>query len=150
MEGRTNIIPPTLWLHGDLRYLRDQQRDSARAIMREIVSRPLPQATSEITFDEGAYPAMPRTPAGDRLVAEFDAVSRALGYGPVQAQDASTRGAGDVSFIAPIIPGMDGLGVSGAGAHSPNESVNLNSLRMAAERAAVLMARLATPGATLR
>jgi hypothetical protein len=37
---------------------------------------------------------------------------------------------------------MDGLGVSGRGSHSPDESVNLNSLRMAAERAAILMRRL--------
>lgn len=148
-EGRTNIIPPVLWARGDLRFVRDQQLDSARAAMREIVGRSLPHASARITFEEGVYPAMPRTPAGDRLVAEFDAVSRALGYGAVQAQDAATRGAGDVSFIAPIIPGMDGLGVSGGGSHSPNEWVNLNSLRMAAERAAVLMARLATPGITL-
>jgi hypothetical protein len=32
--------------------------------------------------------------------------------------------------------------VSGRGSHSPDESVNLNSLRMAGERAAVLMHRL--------
>jgi glutamate carboxypeptidase len=48
-----------------------------------------------------------------------------------------------VSFVAPFIPGMDGLGVSGRGSHSPQEAVSLPSLRMAAERAAVLMARLA-------
>jgi hypothetical protein len=47
-----------------------------------------------------------------------------------------------VSFIAPIIPGMDGLGVDGAGAHSPRELVYLPSLKMQAERAAVFMSRL--------
>lgn len=150
VKGRANIIPPTLWARGDLRFVRDGQLDSARAVMRQIVARSLPQATSEIVFEEGAYPAMPITPSGQRLVAEFDAVSRALGYGPVKSQDPANRGAGDVSFIAPIIPGMDGLGVGGSGAHSPNESVNLNTLRMAGERAAVLMARLATPGLSLR
>jgi len=39
---------------------------------------------------------------------------------------------------------MDSLGVLGRGAHSPEESVNLNSLTMAAERAAVFMRRLIT------
>ncbi len=149
VEGRTNIIPPVFWASGDLRFVRDAQLDSARKVMRDIVAHPLPEASSEITFDPDYYPAMPATPAGARLVAEFDAVNRALGYGPARAQDPLSRGAGDVSFIAPIIPGMDGLGVSGGGSHSPNEWVNLNSLRMAAERAAVLMARLAQPGVTI-
>jgi len=140
-EGKTNIIAPTFVARGDLRFLREAQKDSARAVMRAIVARPLAGATSTITFNDG-YPAMPATDAGARLVAAFDGTSRALGYGAVQAQDASSRGAGDVSFVAPFIPGMDGLGVSGRGSHSPQESVSLPSLRMAAERAAVLMSRL--------
>ena len=41
------------------------------------------------------------------------------------------------------IPGIDGLGVDGSGAHSPSELVYLPSIRMSAERAAVFMARLA-------
>ena len=71
-------------------------------------------------------------------------MSLSLGYGPVEGDPPESRGAGDVSFVAPYLTGMDGLGVSGRGAHSPDESVNLNSLTMAAERAAVLMHRLIT------
>jgi glutamate carboxypeptidase len=85
---------------------------------------------------------MPPTQAGAQLLAQFDAVSRSLGYGPVAGDPPESRGAGDVSFVAPYITGMDGLGVTGRGAHSPEESVNLNSLLMAGERAAVLMHRL--------
>jgi glutamate carboxypeptidase len=55
-----------------------------------------------------------------------------------------SRGAGDISFVAPYVTGMDGPGVAGHGAHSPEESVNLNSRTMAAERAALLMRRLIT------
>jgi glutamate carboxypeptidase len=141
-EGKGNIIAPAFRASGDLRFLRESQKDSVRAVMRAIVARSLPGATPTITFRD-AYPAMPSTEAGARLVAAFDGASRALGYGPVVAQDAGSRGAGDVSFVAPFIPGMDGLGVSGRGSHSPQEAVSLPSLRMAAERAAVLMARLA-------
>ena len=141
-EGKGNIIAPAFRASGDLRFLRESQKDSARAVMRTIVARSLPGATATITFRDG-YPAMPSTDAGARLVAAFDGASRALGYGPVVAQGAESRGAGDVSFVAPFIPGMDGLGVSGRGSHSPQEAVSLPSLRMAAERAAVFMARLA-------
>jgi glutamate carboxypeptidase len=141
--GKTNIISPTTVVQGDLRFLRESQKDSTRARMRAIVAQHLPGTDAEITFRD-SYPAMPPTEAGARLLTQFDAVSRSLGYGSVEGDPPESRGAGDVSFVAPYTTGMDGLGVSGRGAHSPEESVNLNSLTMAAERAAVLMHRLIT------
>jgi glutamate carboxypeptidase len=141
--GKTNIISPTAVVQGDLRFLRESQKDSTRARMRAIVAQHLPGTGAEITFRD-SYPAMPPTAPGAQLLAQFDAVSRSLGYGPVEGDPPESRGAGDVSFVAPHLTGMDGLGVAGRGAHSPEESVNLNSLTMAAERAAVLMHRLIT------
>ncbi|CAN5145723.1 M20 family metallopeptidase [soil metagenome] len=145
VSGKTNIISPKATVSGDLRFLRESQKDSARQRMREIVAQSLPGAKSEITFRDG-YPAMPPTAAGAALLAQFDAVSRSLGYGPVEGDPPESRGAGDVSFVAPYTTGMDGLGVAGRGAHSPEESVNLNSLVMSAQRAAVLMRRLIENG----
>jgi glutamate carboxypeptidase len=140
VAGKTNIIAPMARVQGDLRFLRESQKDSTRARMRAIVAQHLPGTNGEITFRD-SYPAMPPTAAGAGLLADFDAVSRALGYGPVEGDPPESRGAGDVSFVAPYLTGMDGLGVSGRGAHSPEESVNLNSLTMAGERAAVLIHR---------
>ena len=120
-----------------------EQKDSARARMRAVLATPLTGATPVVEFSDG-YPAMPVTPEGMRLVSIFDETSRSLGYPEVVAQDPESRGAGDISFGAPFIPGLDGLGVSGGGAHSPRESVNLRSLKMQAERAAVMMSRLVT------
>jgi glutamate carboxypeptidase len=128
-------------VNGDLRFLRETQKDSVRARMREIVAQHLPGTEAQITFRD-SYPAMPPTAAGQTLLSRFDAVSRSLGYGPVEGDPPESRGAGDVSFVAPYLTGMDGLGVSGRGAHSPDESVNLNSIQMAGERAAVFMYRL--------
>ena len=145
VSGKTNIISPKATVNGDLRFLRESQKDSARQRMREIVAQSLAGASSEITFRDG-YPAMPPTAAGAALLAKFDGVSRSLGYGPVEGDPPESRGAGDISFVAPYTTGMDGLGVSGRGAHSPEESVNLNSLTMAAQRAAVLMRRLIDSG----
>src|SRR5207247_1739794 len=75
--------------------------------------------------------------------AQLGTLSRAPGYPALQALDASRRGAGDLSFVAPYIPGVDGLGALGGGAHSPDEFVHLPSLEMQTARAALLMARLA-------
>ena len=69
--------------------------------------------------------------------------SEDLGYGLVEAYDPGKRGAADVSFVAPYIDAIDGLGAEGQGAHSPEESIDLNTLPMLIERAALLMYRLA-------
>lgn len=141
VSGKTNIIAPTAIARGDLRFLTEGQKDSARAVMRAIVAKSLPGTSAEISFED-SYPAMPVTPAGEALLAQYDSVSRRLGYPAVSALDATRRGAGDLAFVAPYIPGLDGLGALGQGAHSPQESVHLPSLKMQTERAALLMIRL--------
>jgi glutamate carboxypeptidase len=141
-DGKDNIIAPAFQAMGDLRFLSEEQKEDARVRMRAIVARSLPGAQATITFQDG-YPAMPVTDAGRRLLTVFDGASRALGYPGVSTTPPESRGAGDVSFVASLIPGIDGLGVDGAGAHSPNELVYLPSIRLSAERAAVFMARLA-------
>jgi glutamate carboxypeptidase len=141
-SGKDNIVAPAFEAMGDLRFLRESQKDSARTRMRAIVARSLTGAQAGIEFEDG-YPAMARTADNERLLAVYDAGSRALGYPRVESTPPESRGAGDVSFVAPLLPGIDGLGVEGGGSHSPREWVALPSLRMSAERAALLMHRLA-------
>jgi len=142
VSGKTNIISPLTMVRGDLRFVTEEQKEKARAVMREIVAKNLPGTSAEIVFED-SYPAMPITPAGEALLAQYDSASRALGYPGLRAMDAANRGAGDLSFVAPYIPGLDGMGALGAGAHSPQELVNLPTLEMQTARAAVLMMRLA-------
>lgn len=141
VAGKLNIIARSAVVEGDLRFLSEEQKERARARMREIVAASLPQTSARITFAD-EYPAMSPTPANYALLAAYDSVSQALGYGPVTALDPGKRGAGDVSFVAPYVASMDGLGADGAGAHSPRERVFLTSLPMQTERAAVLIYRL--------
>jgi glutamate carboxypeptidase len=140
--GKTNIVPRSVTVHGDLRALTVGQADSARAVMQSIVdSGSLNRTSATIAFDDG-YPPMSPRPENYALLAQYDQISRALGIGPVEANDPGARGAADVSFVAPFIPGLDGLGVWGRGGHTPDEEVNLNSLPIATARAAILMYRL--------
>lgn len=139
--GKTNIIAKEAVVQGDLRTLTDGQLDSARATMRAIVADHLAGTSATISFDDG-YPGMPPSDGNRAILRVFDEVSQTLGYGPVEPLPPEQRGAGDVSFVSGIVPSLDGLGVAGFGAHSPEEGVYLPSLKMAAERAAVLMIRL--------
>jgi glutamate carboxypeptidase len=139
--GKLNIVPRLVTVPGDLRFLSEEQKENARARMREIVAKNLQGTTAEIVFSD-EYPAMAPTPGNYRLLAAYDSVSQALGYGKVAAGDPGRRGAGDISFVAPIIDGLDGLGTSGEGSHTPSERVDLRSLPMQTERAAILVYRL--------
>jgi len=146
-ESRLNIIPRSAIAYGDLRFLTEEQKERARARMRAIVAQHLPQTGAEIHFED-RYPGMAPTPGNGRLLAIYDGASRALGHGAVTAIDPGRRGAGDISFVAPIIDGLDGLGALGSGAHAPGESVHLPSLVMQTERAAILLLRLGLMSAT--
>ena len=147
LAGKTNIISPITWVQGDLRAMDQAQISRAQAKMKEIVGRNLPGTTAEITFDEG-YPPMAVTSGNTALLELYSGSSAALGHGALQASDPARRGAGDLSFVAPLIDGLEGLGAIGAGSHSPNESVNLNALHMQTEKAAVMLYRLGKRKAT--
>ena len=58
------------------------------------------------------------------------------------ALDPLKRGAGDISFVAGDVDGLVGLGTSSRGDHAPGETVDLNSMKRQAKRAAILMSRL--------
>lgn len=139
--SKLNIVPRRAVAAGDLRFITEAQKDSTRARMRAIVAQHLPGTDATITFEDG-YPAMPPTVGDRRLLAIYDTASRALGYDSVTALDPGRRGAGDISFVAPFVDGLDGLGALGRGAHTPQEEVNLPSLTMQTERAALLLLRV--------
>jgi glutamate carboxypeptidase len=140
-SSKLNIISKSAFAHGDLRFISEEQKERTRAKMREIVAKHLPGTGAKITFlDE--YPAMSPTAGNARLLDVYDGASQALGFGKVEALDPGARGAGDISFVGPIIDGLDGLGALGSGAHAPEERVNLNAMRMQTERAALLLNRI--------
>jgi glutamate carboxypeptidase len=128
-------------VRGDLRFISEEQRESAKARMREIVTRNLPNTKAQLTFEDN-YPAMSPTAANYALLQLLDQSSRDLGLGKVEAFDPGGRGAGDISFVAPFISGLDGLGAKGGGSHTAEEFAELDSLSVQIKRAALLIYRL--------
>ena len=85
---------------------------------------------------------MAPSPANYALLAQLDQVSHDLGFGDVKAFDPKARGAGDVSFVSPPLPALDGLGLRGEGAHAPGEFGDLSSAPELVKRTALLIYRL--------
>lgn len=143
-SGKGNIIPQAATVTGDLRTLTAEQLSRTKERMRTIVAKSLPQTSAEIVFDDG-YPPMAPTPGNMALLREIEGVSRDLGLGPVDVIDPGKRGAADISFVAPFVSSLAGLGASGDGSHAPGETIDLASLPLVTKRAALLIHRLTRP-----
>lgn len=139
--GKANVIPPTAMADGDLRCFSEEQATRVRKKMQEIVAAHLAQTSATLTFEDG-YPAMAPTAAGHALVRELNEVNAALKLPAEEEMDPMLRGAGDIAFVAPYIPGLVGTGAMGNGAHAEGETVFLDSIPRQAKRAALLMYRL--------
>ena len=139
--GKTNVIPETVVVAGDLRFISEQQRENAKNRMRTIVARSLPLTSATISFQD-SYPPMSPTDGNYALLEQLSQVSQELGFGPVVAVDPGLRGAADISFAAPYADSLDGLGVVGTGGHTVDEKVDLSSIPRMTKRAAVFIHRL--------
>lgn len=140
--GKTNIIAETAVVHGDLRFLSEEQKESAREKMRAVVALSLPGTRAEITFQDG-YPAMFPTQGNHDLLVGFESVSRDLGFGELEVLDPGERGAADISFVAADVEaGLAGLGAVGWKGHTVDEHIDLTSLAVNTKRVAVLVYRL--------
>ena len=73
----------------------------------------------------------------------LNAVNLDLGLAEMAALDPLKRGAADISFVAPHVDSLAGLGAYSTGDHGPEETVDIPSITRQATRAAILMSRLA-------
>ena len=136
--GKTNIIAAEARANGDIRTLTEEQYQRTVERMKKIVEQHLPGTGAEITFAEG-YPSMPETPGGKALLSELNKVNRDLGLEVMEPFDPFMRGAGDLSFVAPYVAGISGLGSYGSGAHAPGETVELSSQTYQTRRVALYL-----------
>jgi glutamate carboxypeptidase len=142
VSGKTNIISPSAFVQGDLRFLTEIQKEAAREKMRSIAaSNNLSGTKAEISFVDG-IPAMEPTKGNNDLVQILSKVSTDMGVGRVRAGDPGPRGAGDISYVAKYVNSLDGLGASGTGSHAPGETINLKEFPILIERTALFIYRL--------
>jgi glutamate carboxypeptidase len=139
--GKSNVVAQTAVVFGGLRFISEEQKQNARAKMQEIVNNNLPQTSAKVTFID-SYPAMKPTEGNNNLLSVLNQVSLDLNQGEVEAYDPGRRGAADVSFVAEYVNCLDGLGTMGNGAHTPEETVNLNTIEELTKRTAILIYRL--------
>ena len=139
--GKGNVVAQTAYVQGGLRFISEEQKEEARDKMREIVQNNLPQTSAVVEFQD-SYPAMKPTPQNYKLLEILSQVSQDMGGPPVAAYDPGKRGAADTSFVAEYVACLDGLGTMGTGAHTPKETVNLNTIEMLTKRTAILIYRL--------
>lgn len=139
--GKTNIVPNRVVVRGGMRTISQQQLDRARDAMRAVVARNLPVTEATISFVD-SYPAMAPTEGNRQLSDMLSQINQDLGREPMPILDAARRGAADISFVAPYTDGLAGMGAYGQGGHTPHESLDLDSLPIAIQRAAILMYRL--------
>lgn len=141
-KGKTNIIPGMAVARGDFRTLSEEQTARVKAKMAAIVADHSAMTSAELVFDPGSYPAMAPTAGNRALLAKLNNVNRDLGLAEMAELDPLKRGAGDISFVANDVDGLAGLGPSSKGDHAPGETVDLDSIKRQAKRAAILMTRL--------
>lgn len=141
--GKTNIVAPVAIARGDMRAISREQIDRVQEKMRAIVAQPLAGAKAEISFEQDIYPPMPPTDGNRALLERLNRVNRDMGLAEMGELDPAKRGAGDISFVAGDVDGLVGLGPSGDGSHTDQETVDIPSIARQAKRAAILMSRLA-------
>lgn len=139
--GKSNVVAQTAVVKGGLRFISEEQKENARDKMRAIVANNLPNTSAKIKFTD-SYPAMGPTQGNKDLLKQLNQISLDLNQGEVLAYDPGKRGAADTSFVAAYVDCLDGLGTMGSGAHTPQETVNLNTIEALTKRAAVLIYRL--------
>jgi len=141
ITGKDNIIAPTAYASGDIRTISNQQTARVEKKMQEIVAHHLPKTNATITFGEG-YPAMAPTAQSRALLRILNRANASLGFKTMPELDPLKRGAGDISFVADLIPGLAGIGATGEGAHAPGETIDLSTQPINTKRDALLMYRL--------
>ena len=121
--SRVNVVPETASVEVDIRFPTPAIGDEVVARIRAL--RPVdPDVT--LTVEGGINrPGYEKTPAVAALYGHARALAAEIGFDLV---DLKTGGGSDGNFTAPFAPTLDGMGVDGDGAHTPEERLYISSV----------------------
>ena len=125
----TNVIPPDAEARIDVRISHAVDRDRIERALAEL--RPV-DAEAKLELSGGwTRPPLERSEEAGLLFARARAYGRELG---LDLEEEASGGGSDGNLIGALgVPVLDGLGAAGAGAHSTDEHVELDSIPLRAE-----------------
>jgi glutamate carboxypeptidase len=139
---KRNIVPDSAEAEIDVRFDTPEEGERIRAALERIAVETVVAGTTAELWGSLHRPPKPETDGTRRLLDAHAAVARDLGLAlpaPVHS-----GGGTDGSLLAAAgLPVLDSMGVSGGGAHTDREFVDLDSLPERAAVAAILLRRLA-------
>ncbi|RNA61498.1 M20 family peptidase [Chryseobacterium nematophagum] len=138
-SGKKTIVTAIASAHGDMRFLSDQQRKGAEEKMKNIVAHPLTKTESSILF-KSIIPLMAATKENDELRVQYSNISKKIGGPALKTVLPDLRGGADISYISSYVKAaIDGLGPWGKGAHTETETLDIDALPIATQRAALFI-----------
>ncbi len=114
VTGKPNIVPAEAQAIGDIRALTPEQLAGVKDKMHSVLQKNLLKTAAKLTFNN-PYPPMAPTPGNIALLDVLNEANRTLGALEMEALDPMLRGTGDISFIAPFVDSLSGLGANGGG-----------------------------------
>jgi glutamate carboxypeptidase len=144
VEGGTtrNTVPAEARCEVDLRFLADRDSDEAMERLRRAAAEAAVEGTRLEVAVANTRPPLVRTEASAALAAEYGAIQAECGLGSGEAP--LSGGGSDASVTGSAgVPSIDGLGPRGAGFHTRDEHVELDSLVPKATALARFLARRA-------
>jgi glutamate carboxypeptidase len=143
--GKLNVVAQVALVTGEMRYVSNEQKLKTKQVIKDIVNAHLAQTQAKINFIDN-YPAMAPTHNNMMLLSQYSQVSNDLGYGTIKPLDSRLRGAGDISLVAHLTKAnLVGMGPVGSGDHTVRETMDISSLKIQTQRAALLIYRLTRP-----
>ena len=120
------MIPENASAKGDVRAVTREEFDRVeRDLARASQNRLIPDTQVKTTLTRG-FPPMPRTPQTDALIKTAEAIYSEIGK---RLTIEGSGGAADASLAADEgVPTLDGLGIVGGSAHTPDEYAEIGSV----------------------
>lgn len=116
---RSNVVAAEAEGEIDIRFATENELHEVERLMNSL--RPIDERTKVFVFGGINRPPMERTPA---VVDLFETARRVASLIDFDLGEAQVGGASDGNFIAALgIPVLDGLGISGDGAHANHEHI---------------------------